>query len=162
MKRIATTRSVLTKVDSFFAGTSLVADFNLYMEDPMSKAIIERRLDEVKYIISRLVGRVPKSMHWDCMRMYGEFKKYTIDDFKVEVRYALMYRWYISLTHLRAYPGTPKISQKDAQLISSLLVGKSDLMLQDLKEVTYDVAVLLLYRNVGSAISNIVSTALST
>ena len=162
MNRIATTRPVLTKVDSFFAGTTLIADFNLFIEDPKCAAIIQRRLDEVKYIISRLVGRVPKSMHWDCMKMYGEFKKYTIDDYKVEVRYALMYRWYISLTHLRAYPGEPKISQNDAALISNLLVEKSELMMQDLKEVTYEVSVQLLYRNVGKAISNIVSTAIST
>ncbi len=162
MNRITTTRNVLNKVDSFFAGTTLTADFNLFIEDPNVTAIIEKRLNEVKYIVSRLVGRVPKSMHWDCMKMYGEFKKYTIDDYKVEVRYALMYRWYISLTHLRAYPGVPKISQNDAALISKLLVEKSELMMQDLKEVTYEVSVQLLYRNVGKAISNIVSTEITT
>ena len=162
MNRIATTRSTQTKVDSFFGNGPLLNEFNVFIEDPDNMHIIEKKLTEVKYIISRLVGRVPKSMHWDAMRMYEEFRRYTIDDFKVEVRYALMYRWYISLTHLRIYQDDPKISQNDMALLSTLLAEKDPIMKQDLKEVTYEVAVHLLYKNLGKAISNIVSTQLTS
>jgi hypothetical protein len=72
-----------------------------------------------------------------------------------------MYRWYIALTHLRAFEGEIKISNNDTALVSSLLITRDKLMMDDLKEVAYEVALQLLFRNMGKAVSNIVSTQIS-
>jgi hypothetical protein len=158
MSRLTTSGTVQRNVNAIFGRTPLVKDFDTFIEDPASMRIVQKSFDTAKYVLSRLSTRVPKAMHWDAMNMYGKLKAYTIEDYKQDIRFALMNRWYIKLSHtFTSSQGAPRLAENDAIYIHNLLVGKDEVVIRDLKEVSFEVAKQVVHYFIDGMLCNLVA-----